>query len=203
MRRQRFPLIASEGVPFFVATLAAGFAGHHFLGPTSVAGTVAILAILFLIFRDPGRQIPAEPLGVVSPVDGVLESVEEAADPDGMHVLKLRIHTLGNYIARAPVEGKVDSLRAREDGERFGSHALLLQTDEGDDVILLFRGLFLGIPPRGLKGYGERFGQGQRCAYLRLTRRAELYLPAQSKILKAAGDRVTAGETLLARLPTP
>jgi phosphatidylserine decarboxylase len=202
VRRQKFPVIALEGVPFVFATCAVGYFLFLYVGPLTLIATLAVLLVLILVFRDPKRQIPAEPLGVLSPVDGVLESISKPGDGEDMHVLRLRIDRLGSYTARAPVEGKIESLRSRDGDERFGSHALWLQTDEGDDVILRFQSLLLGIPPRGLKGYGERFGQGQRCAYLRLAGRAELFLPAESQILISANDALVAGETLLAKLPS-
>ena len=49
--------------------------------------------------------------------------------------------------------------------------------------------------------YGERIGQGQRFAYLRLAPRAEIYLPLRAAVRVAAGERVSAGESILADLP--
>ncbi|MCH7854633.1 MAG: phosphatidylserine decarboxylase, partial [Proteobacteria bacterium] len=43
--------------------------------------------------------------------------------------------------------------------------------------------------------------QGQRCAYLRLTRLAEVELPLAARILVTEGQRVSAGSDMLAKLP--
>ncbi len=68
-----------------------------------------------------------------------------------------------------------------------------------DEVMFLVGYMFLLAFLR----YGERVGQGQRCAFLRLTRRAELQLPIASRVLVKAGQRVMAGADVLAKLPHP
>ncbi|HEX9851867.1 MAG TPA: phosphatidylserine decarboxylase, partial [Woeseiaceae bacterium] len=60
-----------------------------------------------------------------------------------------------------------------------------------------------GLLPRAFSRYGERVGQGQRCAYLRLTRFAEVHLPVNSRIQVTAGQRVSAGTDILGTLPHP
>jgi phosphatidylserine decarboxylase len=83
------------------------------------------------------------------------------------------------------------------------SSGLWVQTDEKDDVVLQFHGFGLGLGPLAILGYGERVGQGQRCAYLRLTRFAEVQLPMNSRPLVEEGQHVTAGVDVLAKLPHP
>ena len=79
--------------------------------------------------------------------------------------------------------------------------AMWLQTDEGEDVVLRFRGFRLGLAPRALVGFGARLGQGQRCAYLRLTRTAEVELPADARVLVEPGSKVVAGTDLIGNVP--
>lgn len=184
----------------------AGALAFFYLGIAWVAFCVVLLVLLFLVFRDPQRRVPAEPLGVVSPVDGQVISVD-VTDKGVLHgearVIRIRIDALGTYTARAPVEGKIMDLRAH--GEKaladFRTNALWLQTDEGDDVVLQFAGYRFGLPPRSFMRFGERVGQGQRCANLRLTRVAELHLPSSSRVLVEPGDAVVAGSSLIGRVP--
>lgn len=168
----------------------------------------AALAGLYLVFRDPHRAIPAAPLGVVSPVDGSVVSVDVAERgvlQGRAHRIVIRIDSLGTYSARCPVEGKVMDLGAAADerGGHYPTNALWVRTDEGDDVVLHFRGYRFGIPPTSMAGYGERLGQGARCASLRLTRFAEVHLPMASKVLVEPGQVLRAGSDLIARLPHP
>jgi phosphatidylserine decarboxylase len=119
--------------------------------------------------------------------------------------ITIRVTSFGTYTARSPVEGKIMDLHALSQPRSADADAagLWVVTDEGNDVVLQFRGNRFGIAPRAFLRYGERVGQGQRCAYLRLTKFAELQLPIDSRILVTKGQRVSAGRDLLAKLPQP
>jgi phosphatidylserine decarboxylase len=100
------------------------------------------------------------------------------------------------------VEGQIKDLRsvAAEPVGDYRTNALWVQTDEGDDVVVEFRGYRFGLPPKSIIGFGQRVGQGQRCAYLRLTRFAELHLPIETKILVKPGQVLVAGADLIGKL---
>jgi phosphatidylserine decarboxylase len=205
---RRNPFVAREGLPFLILAAAAFFAALRYSDIGVAVAAAMLFFVLVLVFRDPRRGIPASPLGVVSPVDGQVVDVD-LADKGVLHGeahrVSIRINALGTYTARAPVEGKVMDLRS-VNGDKvvdYRTNALWLQTDEGDDIVLQFRGHRLGLAPRSFIRFGERIGQGQRCAYLRLTRIAELHLPIESKILVKPGQVVTAGSDLIGKVPHP
>ncbi len=81
------------------------------------------------------------------------------------------------------------------------SSGLWIKTDEGDDVVLQFKRHRFGLAPLALLSFGERIGQGQRCAYLRLARVAELQFPIHGRMLVEPGQRVIAGCDVLGKLP--
>ena len=83
----------------------------------------------------------------------------------------------------------------------YETNALWVQTDEGDDVVLQFVGHRFGLAPRSFVRFGERVGQGQRCAYLRLTRLAEIHLPITSKVQVSVGQLLIAGTDLIGKVP--
>ena len=208
MFNRRFPVVAQEGVPPLLALMAVAVILVHFVGGWYVVLPLAAFVVLVLLFRDPHREIPPVALGVVSPVDGEVDSIDftrDAVSQGEAHRIRIRINSLGTYTARSPVEGLIKNLAALAGAKDvdYRTNALWLQTDEGDDVVLQFDGYRLGLAPKALQRYGERVGQGQRCAYLRLTRFAELHLPADSQIEVEVGASVTAGTTLLGYLPHP
>ena len=200
-------MVAGEGVPVLLG-LAALVAVLWYLGAHGYALLAAVLlACGFALFRDPRREIATAPLGIVSPVDGRI--VRAGSTDDGVlgqtvHRIVIRVNPFGTYIARCPVEGKVMDLHGEQpDGARMGkAGGLWLCTDEGENVLLQFRGHRFGLVPDAIVGYGSRVGQGQRCAYLRWTRFADLELPAAGRIAVSEGQAVTAGSDVLAHLPS-
>lgn len=207
MNGSRRPRVAAEGIPF-VAGLGALAAAAWFVGgPAAALLPFALLVWSLLVFHDPVQELPTNPLGVLSPVDGRVEEVGVLDDglPDGpARRILIRANVIGTYTARAPVEGKIMDLQGddRRTSPAMRDAGLWLRTDEGMDVVLRFSGLRFGFTPRSLVRYGERLGQGQPCAYLRLARYAEVRVPVDSRILVTAGQRVAAGMDSLGKLPS-
>ena len=192
-------------MPFLIVLLVAIAVILRYGNPLWAVVPALLFVLLVLVFRDPRRPIPSSPLGVVSPVDGHVVTVERVTENvlhDEAWRIVLAVDSWGTYTARSPVEGKIMNLRV-EAAKRhvdYRTNALWVQTDEGVDVVLQFHGYRFGLAPRSFIGYGERLGQGQRCAYLRLTRFAEVHLPAESQILVSPGDAVTGGSDMLAKV---
>ena len=208
MEGRRNPFVAQEGLPFLILTAAGFFAALRFLDVAIAIALALLFFVLVLVFRDPRRNVPSAPLGVVSPVDGQvigIDLVDRGVLQGEAHRIQIRIDALGTYTARAPVEGKVLNLRSVEGNgvADYRTNALWIQTDEADDVVLQFHGYRLGLAPRSFIRYGERVGQGQRCAYLRLARVAEVHLPIESKILAEPGQVVRGGADLSGKVPHP
>lgn len=208
MKGKRNPFVAKEGIPFLTVALVV-FVACLTYGLVAFAVIPLLLLLWFvLIFRDPRRAIPAVPLGVVSPVDGIVVDVgltDKGALGTEAHKILVRVDSFGTYTSRCPVEGKIMDFRAAvpDTAEAGACTGLWVRTDEGDDVVLQFHGHRLGLAPRAFLGYGERVGQGQRCAYLRLTRLAEVQLPINGRVMVKKGQQVSAGVDVLAKLPHP
>ena len=206
MNGRRNPFVAREGIPFLLVTAFATVAVWHYVGLLYSLVPAFVAAYLYLVFRDPAREIPAVPLGVLSPVDGVVVDVgltDHSVFDGEAHVIIIRVNHLGTYTARCPVEGKIMDFRT-EPGLNAVSRdmgGLWVRTDEDLDVVLQFTGHRFGLAPRAFLRFGERVGQGQRCAYLRLTRVAEVQLPINAHVNVAVGQSVTAGTDVLAKLP--
>ena len=203
----RRPHIALEGIPILLVLTAAAPLAWIGGGFAAAALPLALLAVAFAIFHDPPHVAPAAPRGIVSPVDGKVVHTG-LADPAtggcGALSIVIRVNTFGTYTARSPVEGKVMDLHGEERTVLSGGDdaGLWLRTDEGMDVVLLFRRSRFGLAPRSLLRYGERVGQGHPCAYLRLARLAEVRVPAGSALLVEPGQRVAGGLDPVARFPS-
>ncbi len=190
-----------------VAAVLGMWLAFRYLDTVFMLVPALLLGLFWLIFRDPRRQIPAVPLGVVSPVDGritAIDLVDRGVVQGEAHRILVSIDLLGTYTARCPVEGVIKDLNtlAADKVVDYRTNALWVQTDEGDDVVLQFHGYRLNFAPLAFVRYGERIGQGQRCAYLRLTRVAEVHLPISTRVLVEPGQRVTAGLDVIGKMPS-
>lgn len=206
MEGRRNPFVAREGIPFLILAAVAFYLSFRFLDVLATGLAAVLFLVLFLIFRDPRREVPATPLGVISPVDGrvvEVDLVDKGVLHGEAHRIRIQIDTFGTYTARAPVEGKVMDLQTivTDKVVDYQTNALWIQTDEGDDVVLQFYGYRYGLAPRSFVRFGERVGQGHRCAYLRLTRIAEVHLPIESKVLVKPDQVVLAGTDLIGKVP--
>ena len=208
MEGRRNPFVAREGIPFLLIAAGIFILALRYLDVAFAVAAALLFVVLVLIFRDPLRVISASPLGVVSPVDGRVIDVDvsdKGVLQGEAHRVRIRIDSFGTYTARAPIEGKIKDLDT-VNGDKivdYRTNALWIQTDEGDDVVLQFQDYRFGLAPLSLIRFGERVGQGQRCAYLRLARFAELHLPIGSKVLVKPGQVVVGGADLIGKVPHP
>ena len=63
-------LIAREGLPYCIALFVLSVVLTYALGYTWSLPSWGLLAIMCYVFRDPARDIPPDPLAILSPVDG-------------------------------------------------------------------------------------------------------------------------------------
>jgi phosphatidylserine decarboxylase len=202
---RRNPFVAKEGIPFLLLVAVAFVAAVRYLDIIFAVSAGLLFVALFLLFRDPRRLIASAPLGVVSPVDGKVVAVDRAESgvlQGTAHRIRIEIDSFGTYTARSPVEGKIMDLNsiAADKAVDYETNALWVRTDEDDDVVLQFIDYRLGLAPRAIVRFGERVGQGKRCAFLRLARYAEVHLPISSSVLVEPGQIVVAGSDLIAKL---
>jgi len=208
LKGKRNPFVAKEGIPFLFLALIALAACWQFGYLPLMVVPAGLLVLFALVFRDPRRAIPAVPLGVVSPVDGTVTEIkltDKGSLGEEAHQIFIKVDSLGTYTARCPVEGKIMDFRGAlpDSAEARACTGLWVKTDEDDNAVLQFHQHRLGLAPKAFLRYGERVGQGQRCAYLRLTGSAEVQLPINGRVLVTQGQTVIAGVDVLAKLPHP
>ncbi|HHM06480.1 MAG TPA: phosphatidylserine decarboxylase [Gammaproteobacteria bacterium] len=205
-------MVASREALIVAATaLAAAVAVYAVTGAALwVAPFALVAAVVLYMHRDPDREVPAAPLALVSPADGVVRFVGEVRDPyldRNCLCVRINISLLGPLVLRSPTEGKVAQQWFHPRGgaaharvSAGGRYAVLIQTDEGDEVVLEVSGRFLAWRLRCRAVTGERLGQGQRCGYLRWRARVTLYAPGGTRAQVESGERVLAGRSVLASL---
>jgi len=199
MATGRYPYFSRSGwLPFLVC---AG------LGLRSLGWIWSLpfwLGCVFLVYlyRDPEREISSSPLAVVSPADGIITEVKEVHDPylnRQAILLAMQIGRVDVYSMRSPVEGKVLEPKNNCAGANQ-PRGVWLKTDEDDDlVVVMHRGPLHNLPHCNVR-IGDRVGQGQRCGYIQMGGRVDVYLPAGSRVEVTSGSHVKAGSDVIATL---
>jgi phosphatidylserine decarboxylase len=197
-----FPRIAREGLLLLLATALAAVVVLHFFGLPASLPLWGLGLLILVIFRDPERDIPSQPLAVVSPADGRVTSISTTHDPylDRNSIrVTLKMNPYGVFTTRSPVEGKVLQPPSSHEDARM-PHGVWLQTDEGDDIVLVMMRGRLHTAPHCYIRIGDRIGQGKRCGFIHLGGQIEVYLPERSRLAVTVGDRVDSGSDIIATL---
>lgn len=202
MQRKTLLHIVPEGWYVITALTGITLLVNAFFGFWAALPGVALIALAIGFFRDAPRDVPAEPLAVIAPVDGTLRHRRECYDPylDREAIkLSIDVNPLGAYLLRSPAEGTVLEL-PHDTLTELGAVATWIRTDEGDELIMAVReGTLFGQRPCR-SSYGERVGQGRCCGSRRLARRVDVFVPMNARVEIELGDRVRAGATVLAKL---
>ncbi len=182
----------------------------------TVAAFISIFSLNF--FRDPDREIAANgrPLDklIVSPADGEIVSIAEDDEPEFLRSRVQRISIfmspLDVHVNRSPITGKVEFLRHIH-GEFIVAHDSEAMRRNERTLIGLVNGthklLFAQVA-----GYiarrivcetkiGDTLHAGERFGMIKFGSRVDIYLPMDAKLLVNAGERVRAGETVMAEFP--
>jgi phosphatidylserine decarboxylase len=207
------PIIAREGWPFLGIAVAASLGINLWCGFAWALPLWLITLFILQFFRDPGREVPDDPLAVLSPADGRIVVVGKAMDPYlNREALKISVfmNVFNVHSNRAPVDGTVQQRwyhagsflnaaldKASLENER---NALWLRTAGGADITCV---QIAGLVARRILCYvdqGAALARGQRYGFIRFGSRVDLYLPPDAEVKAALGDKVYATETILARL---
>lgn len=212
MLAYRYPIIAREGWAWIaMAIIAAGLVQMLF---TWIALPLWMLVlVLCFLFRDPARKVPASPLGIVSPVDGSVVSVETVEDgylDRKAMCISIQMSITSVYSIHSPMEGKIIEqwlkvprkiiARNQNSSTESDTYAQWIQSDEEDNVVLVVEGKSHSSGPQCYARSGERVGQGQRCGYIRFGSRVDILVPEGSRIDVAVGAKVKAGSDIIASL---
>ncbi len=159
----------------------------------------ALLGSLFMIFfhRDPERLPKGE--GMVSPADGkiILASPER---------LVIFMGPCDVHVNRAPLDGVVTRVEYIEGGhapaflnasKKNRQNRIDLQTIEGNIEILQITGTLVREIICYVKS-GDSLKRGERLGMVRFGSRVEVTLPKAYELSVKKGDKVRAGETIIA-----
>lgn len=203
--------VAPEGYPFI---LLCAFTALLFgvIGCWPVA-MVFLVATWFSghFFRDPERVVPAGEGLAVSPADGKVIKIQPMLDPvlgKNMVCISIFMNVCNVHVNRSPIAGTIESItyypgkffnaswdKAATDNERC---AYRIKGKEGAFTMVQIAGLVARRIVCRVEE-GEDLKRGERFGLIRFGSRVDLYIPDEFASAVALGDKVVAGETVLAR----
>ncbi len=181
----------------------------------SAAIFLCFLAFSIYFFRNPKRHPRGGERDVLSPADGKIVQNELIHDD---RYLKTRCRKIGIFMSlfdvhvnRCPVSGSVEAIeyrkgkfvsanldKASEDNEQ---NALIIKTHHGMKVAVV---QIAGLVARRIVCYpvvGAALERGRIFGMIKFGSRLDVYLPPESSVHIGMGQKVLAGETVLATLP--
>lgn len=213
--RSTVPPMHRAGLPFVGSALGVALLGRRRRWLRTAALVIAGANAGF--FRHPHRVPPTRPGAVVAPADGVVCLVDAAAPPPELDLpdtplprVSIFMSVFDAHVQRAPISGEVievlhragrfgsaDRPESSEDNER---NSVRIRTAAGAEVIavqvagLIARRILCDVHP------GDHLAIGDTYGLIRFGSRLDVYLPVGTVPLVAVGQRMVAGETVLADL---
>ncbi len=206
-----FPM-AKEGLPFvfiaaFVTTILAVI-GLKFL---AFIGLLITLFICFF-FRDPDRLIPNKKNTIVSPADGKVVFVDVVEDNPylkGTYIkISIFMSVFNVHVNRVPFDGVIKKIqyfpgkffnasldKASKDNER---NAMTIEVKKGVKYCVV---QIAGLIARRIickVQEGDKLTKGERFGLICFGSRLDVYLPQEVKTYVKVGDKVDAGNSILA-----
>jgi phosphatidylserine decarboxylase len=221
-----WPAIHPEGRKIAAIAAALCVIFSFFAWETIAWPMGALVLCILAFFRDPQRVTPQGDRFVVAPADGLVTLIQKVPPPrelavdDGSGGLRLgetpvtRISIFMSvfdvHINRAPIGGTVrrviyipgrflnaDLDKASEENER--QHILI---ERGDGTAIGFTQI-AGLVARRIVPFvkqGDMLAAGQRVGLIRFGSRVDVYLPEGTEPCVIMGQKVVAGETVLAEV---
>lgn len=221
-----WPAIHPEARKFaaIAAVLCLIFA---FLAWETIAWPMGLLVIcICAFFRDPQRVTPQGERFVVAPADGLVTLIQKVPPPRELSMddghggarlgeapvtrISIFMSVFDVHINRAPIGGTVrrvvyipgrflnaDLDKASEENER--QHILI---ERGDGVAIGFTQI-AGLIARRIVPFvkpGDMLAAGQRVGLIRFGSRVDVYLPEGTEARVILGQKIIAGETVLAEI---
>jgi phosphatidylserine decarboxylase len=200
-----WPFVAAG---FVVAALVAALAGSAF-------GVVALVlpAFFLFFFRDPERHTAVAPREVVSPADGRVMHAGPAVGSfaaGGWQQVTIFLSPMDVHVNRMPVSGRVTAVKYhpgrflaayKPEAGDFNEHTEVTLDHDGQTIVVR---QIVGVLARRIvcrAHEGDVVSAGGRFGVMKFGSRMDVFLPHDSVLKVAAGDRVVAGLTVIGMLP--
>ena len=210
------PFIHPEGWKFATIFFIVSALTSMLWLPLAIFGFLLTFFTLWF-FRDPERNIPQDQNLVISSADGKVCLIDEAYPPEelSMDTAKMKricviMNVFNVHINRSPVEGRIDKIIYKEGSflnasldkasEKNERSRMGISNTNGIQLVVV---QIAGLIARRILGFvsdSQYLDQGERYGLIRFGSRVDMYMPLDATINCKVGDKVVAGESVLATL---
>ena len=208
------PFIHPEGWKFAAIFFVISVSVYPFFITLSVIGFMLTIFTLWF-FRDPERNTPQDSNLIISSADGGVCLIDEAYPPEELPIetqkmkrICVFMNVFNVHVNRSPVQGNVDHIVYKEGkflnasldkaSDKNERSSLVLNTQNGTKIIVV---QIAGLIARRILGFvsmNHNLIQGERFGLIRFGSRVDIYMPIDAILKCKVGDKVTAGESVLA-----
>jgi phosphatidylserine decarboxylase len=185
------PLFVSAALAFFLSLYPAAF-------------LVMLLAVFVaFFFRNPKREIPADPRVIVSPADGRVVKVERVGN---VTKLSIFLSIFDVHVNRSPIAGRIETIDHKRGGFKPAyNHAASVENERNiimiahGDVKLVFTQI-AGVIARRIvcwKKVGDNVAKGELIGLIRFGSRVDVLFPAGTEATVQQGMRVRGGSSAI------
>ena len=214
MLEKIFPKIHAEGYKFLAIAIFVTIFLYFFSNFLGLIGLVITIWVYYF-FRDPERVSINDDNYLTSPADGEVLMVHEIEGPKELGLenkkftkISIFMNVFDCHVNRTPCEGKISEIlykpgkflnasldKASEDNER--NYYKIINNQSEEIIVVQIAGL---IARRIVceTSKDQELKQGDRIGMIRFGSRADVYFE-NYKVLVKVGQKMIAGETLLAK----
>ena len=208
--------IDPAGWPFVLGGLVLAIIAAFFAGVWFGVILLALTTFFLFFFRDPDRRVEAADAAVLSPADGRVmvagPSTAQSFPAANWQQISIFLSPMDVHVNRMPVSGRIEHVEYHP-----GRFLPAFKAEAGDlneytelhvDVRgrkVIFRQI-VGILARRIvcrAKVGDEVKAGDRFGVMKFGSRMDIFLPPDAAVRVKVGDKVTAGVTVLAELPSP
>ena len=208
------PIIHPEGWKFAFIFFVISLLTYLVYAPISIIGFLLTLFTLWF-FRDPSRNTPLDSNLIISSADGKVCLIDEACPPtevsmkqEKMKRVCVFMNVFNVHVNRSPVAGVIKDIVYKEGqflnasldkaSEKNERSSLIINSEHGADIVVV---QIAGLIARRILGFvskHQNLNQGERFGLIRFGSRVDIYMPLDSTVKCSVGDKVVAGESVLA-----
>lgn len=203
--------ITPEGFPIIFLVTVCALAFAMLRCPILTVVSLVLVAFSLNFFRDPERVVPTTAGIAVSPADGRIVKIEQRPDPvsgETRTCVCIFMNVFNVHVNRTPVAGTITAIRyhagkffnASLDKASTDNERCAYQIQDADGKTWTFVQI-AGLIARRIVcrvDEGDSLARGQRFGMIRFGSRVDLYLPDGYIPAVALGDKVLAGQTVIA-----